>query len=122
MACLKCGRETPPELAFCQECMLDMERYPVKPGTAVQLPKRRENAAARRVAKRKSTTRLEEQVRLLRKRVRMLSILLAASLILVAALVYPTIQFFARRTPALGQNYSSITTTTAPETTAERPG
>ena len=39
MKCLKCGRET--DQTFCQACREEMEKYPVKPGTIVLLPKER---------------------------------------------------------------------------------
>lgn len=116
MNCLKCGRETQEGQVFCQECLLEMERFPVKPGTAIQLPKRRESTAVRRTAKRKNAS-LEDQVKILRKRIRLLTVLLIFSLVLVAAFVYPTVRFLMRQPLAMGQNYSSVTTATAPSTT-----
>ena len=62
MNCLKCGRETSSEQCFCQDCLLDMEKYPVKPGTVIQLPKRREGSASRKNTKRRSVS-LEDQVK-----------------------------------------------------------
>jgi len=35
---MKCGKETKSDRFFCQECLDDMERYPVKPDTPVYLP------------------------------------------------------------------------------------
>ena len=35
---MKCGKETKSDRFFCQECLEDMERYPVKPDTPVYLP------------------------------------------------------------------------------------
>lgn len=40
MACMKCGREIPPTQVFCDECLKEMEKYPVKPGTPINLPNR----------------------------------------------------------------------------------
>lgn len=40
MRCMKCGRETEENQVFCKDCLADMERYPVKPGTPVVIPKR----------------------------------------------------------------------------------
>ena len=40
MSCLRCGRETAENQVFCKLCLEDMEKYPVKPGTTVQLPSR----------------------------------------------------------------------------------
>ena len=40
MDCLKCGKETEEKNVFCADCLAVMARYPVKPGTPVQLPRR----------------------------------------------------------------------------------
>lgn len=113
MNCLKCGRETSSEQCFCQECLLDMEKYPVKPGTAVQLPKRREGSAFRRNAKRRNVG-LEDQIKSLKNRVRLLTVLLILSLAVIASLVYPAWEYLFKDHFLPGQNYSSIVTTTAP--------
>ena len=44
MACMKCGKDVNEPQVFCDECLAVMERYPVKPGTAIQLPKRQPRA------------------------------------------------------------------------------
>ncbi len=59
MFCLKCGRETENEQVFCQHCLDSMEAYPVKPGTAVQLP-RRSSESARKSPRRKRIVQPEE--------------------------------------------------------------
>lgn len=40
MHCLKCGRKVEDAHVFCPECMAEMEKHPVKPGTVVRLPQR----------------------------------------------------------------------------------
>lgn len=40
MDCLKCGVETANGQVFCQTCLEDMQQYPVRPDTAIQLPQR----------------------------------------------------------------------------------
>lgn len=40
MACIKCGRDTENNQYFCAQCQETMQRYPVKPNIAIQLPKR----------------------------------------------------------------------------------
>ena len=40
MSCMKCGKEVSEDQVFCPECLAEMERYPVKPGTPVLLPHR----------------------------------------------------------------------------------
>ena len=51
--CLKCGRSAGEDQVFCEACLKDMERYPVKPGTPVVLPVRPVREAERRPEKRK---------------------------------------------------------------------
>lgn len=40
MHCMKCGIEIEETQVFCDDCLAVMEKYPVKPDVAVQLPKR----------------------------------------------------------------------------------
>ena len=111
MNCMKCGREIGEEHVFCSICLADMEKYPVKPGIAVQLPTRKDSPAVKKpAAKRRQMSAPEERIRRLRKRIRRLVILWLITLMLLAATVYPTIQFvrdhFSLRP---GQNYTTIT-------------
>ena len=48
MSCMRCGKDTEDMQVFCAECLADMERYPVKPGTPIQLPVREQKDAAKR--------------------------------------------------------------------------
>lgn len=111
MNCLKCGRETSSEQCFCQDCLLDMEKYPVKPGTVIQLPKRREGSSSRKSAKRRSVS-LEDQVKSLKKRIRILTVLLILALAVIASLVYPAWEYLVKDHFLPGQNYSSYVTST----------
>lgn len=40
MNCMRCGIKIEESDVFCADCLADMERHPVKPGTPVQLPVR----------------------------------------------------------------------------------
>ncbi len=62
MNCMRCGKEIPIEEVFCEECLTDMERHPVKPGTPIQLPNRDAKPAAKRTAHRRNSTKPEEQL------------------------------------------------------------
>ena len=42
MNCMKCGRESQSGKAFCPDCLAIMAEYPVKPGTPIHIPKRKE--------------------------------------------------------------------------------
>ncbi len=120
MQCLRCGREIPAGDVFCQECLASMEKYPVKPDTPILLPKRQEPAAQKKQMPRRPVTPPEEQVKRLKRRLRIVSALLVLGIALgcVAAwLGYRYIQ--ENRSKYLpGQNYSS-STSTAPNGTTE---
>ena len=64
MYCLKCGNETQGEKIFCEDCLLLAQRYPIKPGTPIQLP--RQDQPKKNLSQ-KRTTSTEEQVDALRK-------------------------------------------------------
>ena len=115
MVCMKCGSKMESEQAFCQDCLLEMEKYPVKPGTAVHLPIRKEAPVVRKnVSHRRRTVSPEEQLVKLKKRVWILGISLFLSLALVVALAHPAANYFLRKYHLRpGQNYSTITPSTA---------
>ena len=118
MNCMKCGREVESEQVFCEECLLEMKKYPVKPGTAVQLPIRRESSPARKTQPRRRTVSLEEQVRILKKRLWVLTGVLTVTIVLLLALIYPAVNFFIRNYHLRpGQNYTAIVSTDAPADT-----
>jgi len=110
---MKCGRETAAEQVFCQDCLLEMQKYPVKPGTAVMLPKHREPSAIRKPPKRRAPS-MEDQLKSLRKRVHLLTALLLVAVVAIVCLSIPTAKHLMERRLPPGQNYSSIVTTTAP--------
>lgn len=74
MGCMKCGRKVEETRLFCPECMQEMENYPVDPNTIVRLPARQNTS----VAKKKSQRRRrfwssENQIEILRARVKVLT-------------------------------------------------
>lgn len=108
MNCIKCGRETGAEQVFCEDCLTEMKKYPVKPNTVVQIPNR--PAPVKKSHQRRISP--EEQVLSLRKKCRRLTMLLVVSWLLVAALAVAVgvtvneldFQRF------LGQNYTTTDT------------
>ena len=40
VGCIKCGKKLGASAVFCDECLEEMEKRPVKPGTLVKLPSR----------------------------------------------------------------------------------
>lgn len=85
MSCIKCGKSTSSGAEFCEECLEEMHRYPVKSGTPVILPKREEYATTKHV--RKKTVKPEVQIAHLKRMNRGLAVLSAVLLLLLAAAV-----------------------------------
>lgn len=113
MSCMKCGRDIEEGQVFCNDCLEVMAKYPVKPGIAIQLPKRKDHSPVRKTAaKRKQPPTPEEQIRKLKKRIRGLVLLWLVTLALLAATVYPTVMYFTgNRFLMPGQNYTTVTST-----------
>ena len=87
MNCLKCGREIDEGQVFCGDCLLDMQKYPVKPGAAVLLPPQaKEEPSQKGPPRRRGKPTPDDQIRSLRIRVRGLAALLAVCVVLLAVL------------------------------------
>ncbi|MGN1000246.1 MAG: hypothetical protein ACI4PO_11905 [Faecousia sp.] len=80
MNCMKCGRELKGTEVFCPECAAQMEKYPVKPGTPVQLPYRTAAPPSKKKSKRR-ILKPEEQIAKLRHSLRLLTLALVVLMI-----------------------------------------
>lgn len=110
MNCMRCGRETGSGQVFCKECLADMEKYPVKPGTVIQLPKRPAVQASKRPAPRKRFRKPEDEAAFLKKLNRWLIIallLITLAFVVVSAIA---IHFINKQdiSPYIGRNYSTV--------------
>ena len=114
--CMKCGREIDAQQVFCDECLAEMDKYPVKPGVVVMLPRRRSQPVKEKAPRRRQNQiPPEEQVKLLKKRIRIQGIALALVSLLLAAAMYFQISFRLEQNEHKllpGQNYSSETSQT----------
>ena len=109
MNCMKCGREIEEPQVFCELCLEDMKKHPVKPGIAIQLPHKKELPVKKAAPKRRQAPTAEERVQKLQRRVRWLAALWLITLALLAATIYPTVEYFLGNSFLLpGQNYSTI--------------
>lgn len=116
MTCLKCGRET--EQTFCEECLRVMDKYPIKPGTIVQLPRERRSTPKRQELD-WTGTNLEAQLANKAKTIRWMWVVLIAQLVLILAMGFMIYNLVLNQGGRpLGQNYSIITTPPA-ETISE---
>lgn len=111
MNCMKCGQEIGEDQVFCDACLEEMGKYPVKPGTVVQLPRHKPTSVAKKVyAKWRQTPTAEEQLQRLRRRFRVLMLVWVLTLALLAAFAYPVVKdLLGEETFLPGQNYTSIT-------------
>lgn len=90
MNCMRCGKETEDKAVFCPECLEDMAKYPVKPGTTVHIPIR-QNEEIKKAVKKKPELTPEEQLREAQKIISILfytAVSLLVALILTGALLF----------------------------------
>ena len=124
MNCMKCGREIDAGQVFCESCLAEMEKFPVKPGTVIQLPKRTEYQPPRRATRRKASLSAEEQLARLKKKYHRLVATLVVTLILMASLAVAAgfvINKLGMQT-LVGKNYSTVVSTAPTETEAPAEG
>lgn len=62
MNCIRCGKETEENHVFCDECLKDMEQYPVKPGTPIVLPNPEERTVTKRASFKVAASKWEDRV------------------------------------------------------------
>ena len=117
MNCMKCGRETKDDQVFCQDCLRIMQRYPVQPGTVVFLPRRREPVLKKTV--KRHVVSAEEQIKMLQKHLTILWIVLAICLAAIMLMINPTLHYALDKHVEIGQNYTTVTTTTSTPASAE---
>lgn len=82
MTCMKCGKEVSGSNVFCDECLAEMEQYPVNPGTPVLLPNRPKQTVTHKRGPRR-VKKPEEQISTLKNWITFLCVL---SCLLMAAL------------------------------------
>ena len=110
MVCLKCGTEIDESQVFCDECLEIMKKYPVKPATAIQLPRRGESTPVKKTyVKRRQPPSQEEQNRVLRKIVLFLAVFWLITAALLALTLRPALEsLFQGESLLPGQNYSTF--------------
>ena len=89
MSCLKCGQEVSAGQIFCDSCLADMERHPVKPGTPVIIPKRSNPPPSKRTYK-----RLQKPEDLIASQRQLIGWLLTTVIILILGLAAMTFMMF----------------------------
>lgn len=115
--CLKCGRPRAEDQAFCDTCLADMAKHPVKPGVVVLLPPKEQPKPAPR--RRYTPPSPEEQVAKLKQQVIALWLVLILALSAAVALGWLAVSEYLEQDSGKllpGQNYSAETLPENPET------
>lgn len=81
MSCLKCGRKLEDGQFFCSACLENMDAYPVKPGTPIQLPPQQPVLSAKPKRKKHRGRKPEEEIQRLRSSIRLLMLILIVLLL-----------------------------------------
>ena len=111
MYCLRCGKDTADKQVFCASCRASMEKYPIKPGTSVQLPKRKAPIPVKKSFRKPKATTAEELVVHMRKAMRFLAVLLALCILLLSIAGGLLLHYWQEAPEApTGQNYTVVST------------
>ena len=116
--CMRCGRDIEEGQVFCPDCLKEMSRYPVDPNTVVQIPLRKESVTGKKNPRRRSISP-EEQILILKRRIRILSALTALLLGLSLGMAAYAFRVYSRYRLRPGQNYTSVISTLPPTTADE---
>ena len=108
MTCLKCGKETQDPHVFCQHCQSVMDASPLKPGTPVHLPHRREPSDRKPRHKTPSPT---ETIVSLKRMIRWLVAVIAALTVIICIITGVLLRTIDQQnnTNLIGKNYTTTT-------------
>lgn len=106
--CLKCGKAAGETAAFCDQCVADMEQYPVNPGTIAHLiprPKRPEYRPPETYREAASRAQLQHAKRTIRW-LMILTVILSALLLLSTWMLIGSLEE-TPEAPPIGKNYTT---------------
>jgi len=99
-----------------------MARYPVKPGTIIQLPKDRSDSYTRRSSTWRAMISPETQIENQKRTIRRLSKAVAVLVVLLLGMGFAMVRIMMdSRQPPVGQNYSAVTKPTDTSEDATEP-
>ena len=110
MFCMKCGKEIEEKAVFCDTCLQEMAKYPVKPDVKIFLPRSNAPSAVKKSAPRRRTVSVEERMARMKKNIQLLSVVLAVTLLALVLSVALLVESISSEAPqeAIGQNYGTI--------------
>lgn len=113
MNCIKCGVNIQESQVFCNSCLKEMEKYPVKPNVQVTLPVRPKVSSSKKRPRRQRGSIQDEQIRQMKIKLRLAHA--ALIVILIAFLVVSGMMLKHLTQPqnnyAPGQNYGTMPNT-----------
>ena len=109
MNCIKCGVEIKEPHVFCENCLADMEKYPVKPNVTVNLPVRTQAASGKKRPRRQRYVNSDDLIRHLRTKLRILWFALIVVFVAFVLVALMLMQVLEKKDPgyAPGQNYGT---------------
>ena len=113
MFCMKCGKETVGNDVFCEGCLETMRAYPVKPGTAVQLPRHKNVEEEKRASSRQRNRAPKDPMRKLHLTIRWLTAVIVVLSVLLCATAVMLIRTqdyenTIRQIQEWGKNYTAV--------------
>ena len=116
MQCLKCGKKTAEKQVFCVECLVLMEKHPVKPGTVVHIPQRQRKEADKHHGARDVEDAKENQILRQRNVIRALIGVLAVMSVVLLLTAGMLLHVMNRESAGkdIGKNYTTTDTTDRP--------
>lgn len=108
MNCLKCGKDVAGASTFCDECLVDMETAPVKPGTPIHLPHRTQPNDKK---DRRRTPTPTQTITMLKGLIRWLSVTVAILTVIICLLTGILLRTISQQNAAnrIGKNYTTNT-------------
>ena len=113
MNCIKCGVSVPESQVFCDRCLEDMQKYPIKPNIVVTLPIHSSVAPVKKRSRRQKNTPQEDQLRRMRFKLRLAHITLIVVLACFFVVVGMMLKYLSEpdKEYAPGQNYGTMVST-----------
>ena len=112
MRCMKCGREIADQQAFCENCLTEMAKYPVKPNATVHIPLRNEAPVVKKKPRKLRDAKAEDLLRRKKLMIRCLWVALAVAVagFLITAGMLLQLMHATKTAPNIGQNYGTVST------------
>lgn len=114
MNCLRCGVQVEAPNVFCPNCQVEMAKHPVPRDAAVILPTHEPRAPRRVYTPVDPQVQMNQMKKKLRRQRRAIWIVSILCALLLALLVFAGDTLW-KKYPAIGQNYQSTTSASAPK-------